>query len=116
MELPCTGIAPGSIRTSINAEYLAVEDYLTCNLGKIWIMDALRFELVLKVPDDLSVLGYGNIPTGAWKSFALTTLDPMIQDMVQQIVDAITDLIETGSARHHKRVMPELVWRDTLRR
>lgn len=38
------------------------------------VMDAARFEYKLKIPEDLSVMGYDDIQMASWKSYSLTTI------------------------------------------
>lgn len=51
-------------------------------------------ELGLAVPDDLSVVGFDNIPESALTDPPLTTIDQSIQAMGQAAVETLVDLIE----------------------
>jgi LacI family transcriptional regulator len=51
-------------------------------------------ELGLTVPDDLSVVGFDNIPESALVDPPLTTVDQSIQAMGQEAVRLLIDLIE----------------------
>ncbi|RXJ69968.1 LacI family transcriptional regulator [Veronia nyctiphanis] len=50
------------------------------------VMDTLRFELGLKVPEDVSVVGYDDVPASAWPSYGLTTLAQRADIMVSETV------------------------------
>ncbi|WP_420862412.1 LacI family DNA-binding transcriptional regulator [Algirhabdus cladophorae] len=50
------------------------------------VMDALRGPLGLKVPDDVCVIGFDDVPTAAWRSYDLTTLRQNSQGMVDETV------------------------------
>ncbi|MFN9944753.1 MAG: substrate-binding domain-containing protein [bacterium] len=46
------------------------------------VMDALRHELKLKVPEDVSVIGFDNVPPAAWASYRLTTVEQPVDPMI----------------------------------
>lgn len=79
-------------------------------------MDVLRFELGLRVPEDLMVAGFDDIPDGARDSYKLTTVRQPIDRMVEETL-AILRLddphhpIERGIDRPIKG---ELIWRETI--
>ncbi len=49
-------------------------------------MDALRYGLGLRVPEDISVVGFDNIPQGAWPTYQLTTFAQPVDQMVEAAV------------------------------
>jgi DNA-binding LacI/PurR family transcriptional regulator len=52
------------------------------DLLAIGAMDAARRELRLRVPEDLSVIGFDDVPMAAWLSYDLTTIAQRIPEMV----------------------------------
>ena len=83
-------------------------------------MDTLRFELGLRVPEDVSIIGYDDVALAAWGSYQLTTIrqptDQMIAATVDllmaQVGDAETDpqKIEIAGpliVRHSARIVPD---------
>ncbi|HSF65768.1 MAG TPA: LacI family DNA-binding transcriptional regulator [Paracoccaceae bacterium] len=58
------------------------------------VMDALRFGLGLRVPEDVSVIGYDDVPMAAWPAYDLTTIRQPVNRMVQATVEAILGLID----------------------
>lgn len=66
------------------------------------VMDVLRFELGISVPDDVSVVGYDDVKLAAWASYDLTTLRQRANAMVDQAVDILMtrlDHIDTTPRR-----------------
>jgi DNA-binding LacI/PurR family transcriptional regulator len=57
-------------------------------------LDVLRFELGLKVPEQVSVVGYDDVPMAAWPSYDLTTLRQPANQMVRHTVDLLLGMID----------------------
>ncbi|WP_373356461.1 LacI family DNA-binding transcriptional regulator [Pseudoroseicyclus sp. CXY001] len=49
-------------------------------------MDVLRFEMGLKVPEDVSVVGFDDVPPAAWPAYNLTTYRQNVAKMVEETV------------------------------
>lgn len=58
------------------------------------VMDALRIELKLKIPEDVSIIGFENDPMGKLPAYRLTSLkqplDSMLEDLIQ-IVERVCE-------------------------
>lgn len=50
------------------------------------VMDVLRYELGLAVPDDVSVVGFDDVPPASWPAYNLTTVRQRINLMVAETV------------------------------
>jgi DNA-binding LacI/PurR family transcriptional regulator len=61
------------------------------------VMDVLRFELGLKIPDDVSVVGFDDVPPAAWPAYNLTTFRQRVDEMVAETVTTLLDSIENKS-------------------
>lgn len=57
-------------------------------------MDVLRIELQLRVPQDVSVVGFDDVPQAAWGAYSLTTVVQSVVDMVDATVDLLQDQIQ----------------------
>ena len=59
------------------------------------VMDVLRSELGLGVPEDVAVVGYDDVPVAAWAAYNLTTVRQpagrMVEATVQTLMDQITE-------------------------
>ncbi len=82
----------------------------------IAVMDELRFGLGLRIPDDVSIMGYDDVPMAAWPSYALTTIRQPVNRMVSATVEAILSQIEGDDAPRKIRIDGQLMVRDSARK
>lgn len=83
----------------------------------IAVMDTLRYKMGLSVPDDVSIVGYDNVPQAAWSSYDLTTVDQPATPMIDATVEVLMRQIESGSVRRDTVEIPgRLVVRNSSRR
>lgn len=78
-------------------------------------MDVLRHEIGLSVPDDVSVIGFDDVPSAGWLAYQLTTLRQRANRMVEETVAALTEAIETphdAQPRHVTIEAPLIVRRS----
>ncbi|ARM90981.1 DNA-binding LacI/PurR family transcriptional regulator [Rhizobium leguminosarum] len=62
-----------------------------CNdIMALGTIDAAR-ERGLRIPDDLAVIGFDDIPMASWSSYRLTTIRQPVERMVQEAVNLIDD-------------------------
>ena len=52
----------------------------------LMVMDVFRFELGLKIPDDVGIVGYDDVPPAKLASYDLTTVSQPVSQMVEQTV------------------------------
>ncbi|WP_299626320.1 LacI family DNA-binding transcriptional regulator [Pelagibius sp.] len=69
----------------------------------IAVLDVLRHVLGIRVPEDVSVVGYDDVPEAAWSSYDLTTVRQPTNRMVDATVRILMDRIEEG------QVMPQRI-------
>ena len=58
------------------------------------VMDTLRFELGIAVPEQVSVIGYDDVPAASWPSYDLTTVRQPTNQMVTATVDLLLAQVE----------------------
>ena len=82
------------------------------------VMDALRFELGLRVPADVSVVGFDNVPQADWGSYRLTTVEQPVQPMIEATVGLLQKYLrDDHSPQSENVIVPgQLVLRDSVRR
>lgn len=68
------------------------------------VMDVIRHELGLRIPEDVSVVGYDDAPPAAWPAYDLTTVRQKIPEMVDACVEIILQGI-AGRATPIKQVI-----------
>ncbi|MCR9122340.1 MAG: LacI family DNA-binding transcriptional regulator [Phyllobacteriaceae bacterium] len=70
------------------------------------VMDVLRYELGLSVPDDVSVVGFDDVPPAAWPAYDLTTVRQRANLMVERTVSTLLKMIEQPTADAEQHVLP----------
>lgn len=64
----------------------------------IAVMDVLREELGLRIPEDVAVVGYDDVPAAAWGSYKLTSVRQPANRMVEQTIATLLSQIEDDGA------------------
>lgn len=62
------------------------------------VMDVLRGEMGLSVPNDVSVVGYDDVPTASYGAYDLTTVRQRANTMVNETVEILLEQIATPGA------------------
>ena len=122
--LPPPIIAPGDF--SYEAAYNATIDlfrigkgadaiFAANDVGAFGVMDALRHELGLRVPEDVKVVGFDDIAQSHWKSYNLTTVKFDLDERVRALVRLILRrLAEPGAPPLEETLQTRLVVRGTV--
>lgn len=80
------------------------------------VMDVLRGELKLRIPDDVSIVGYDDVPEAGWGGYSLTSVSQSSADMVAATVDILIPQIEKREVRRRAAILPaRLVVRRSAR-
>ena len=79
-------------------------------------MDVLRFELELRVPQDVSLVSYDDAPQAAWPTYALTVIRQPTDAMVAASVEILMTQITERTSAPRRVVLPgQLVVRTSAR-
>jgi DNA-binding LacI/PurR family transcriptional regulator len=80
------------------------------------IMDVVRFELQLRVPEDVSIVGFDDVPQAGWPAYDLTTFRQEIDQMVAAVTEVLLERIESPDAAPRRVLVPgSLVVRSSAR-
>jgi DNA-binding LacI/PurR family transcriptional regulator len=63
----------------------------------IAVMDVLRSELGLKVPQDVAVMGFDNVPQAAWAGYSLSSIEQDAQAMIEATAQVMLAQINDDS-------------------
>ena len=79
------------------------------------VMDAIR-TMGLRIPEDVSVVGFDNIRMAEWPSYSLTTWEQPLEEMVDTTVELLVNEIGDTTAKPQIVMMKgHLVVRTTVR-
>ena len=80
------------------------------------VMDAIRSELKLRVPEDISVVGFDDIPQASWPLYSLTTLRQPVDEMIDVAINLLDrDLDRKTREPRINLIKGELVQRSSVR-
>ena len=80
------------------------------------VMDILRGPFGLRIPEDISIVGYDDVPEASWAGYALTTVAQPSADMVEATVSILLEQVENRVVRKRAAVLPcRLVVRGSAR-
>ena len=79
-------------------------------------IDTLRGALGLRVPEDVSVVGFDNVPQAEWGAYHLTTVAQSVVSMIEATVHMLLQQLEDDAVtRDHMVVQTSLVLRSSAR-
>jgi DNA-binding LacI/PurR family transcriptional regulator len=80
------------------------------------VIDVIRDELGLRVPEDVSVVGFDDVPEAAWKGYRLTTVRQPVEPMIRATVEILMAQISSNSVETKSIVVPsEVIVRGSAR-
>lgn len=79
------------------------------------LMDFIRMERGLRIPEDVAVIGFDDVPEAAWLSYGLTTFRQDPATIATRAVELMERRLENpDAAPGYERVIPELVVRRSF--
>lgn len=80
------------------------------------VLHAARFEFGLDIPNDISLIGFDDIPSAAWPGHQLTSIRQPIRRMIREAVDQLIARMEDPKLDPKLVTFPgELIMRTTVR-
>ncbi len=80
-------------------------------------LDLARCKLGIKIPEELSIIGFDDIPAAGWPSYQLTTIRQPFGTLVDTTIQVLMDAIHEPDSEIIKKVItPTLIWRESARR
>ncbi len=90
--------------------------FCVTDLLALGFLDAARLDRGRRVPDDLSVIGFDDIPQAAWNAYQLTTFRQPVRLLTNQVMQVIRQRAENPATPHAVFTLPAgLVVRMTVR-
>jgi len=91
--------------------------FCASDLIAMGVLDLARCKLGIKIPDELSIIGFDDIPAAAWPSYELTTVRQPVDRMVDTTLSVLMDAINTPVSEASEVVIsPTLIWRGSSRK
>jgi DNA-binding LacI/PurR family transcriptional regulator len=88
----------------------------SCDAMALGAIDVARSEFGIRVPDELSIVGFDDIPLAAWPSYRLTTIRQETSEIVAAAVELLdARLSEPGKPAERRMIATHLVKRGSAR-
>jgi DNA-binding LacI/PurR family transcriptional regulator len=78
------------------------------DLTAIGVIDALRLEGGLTIPQDAQLIGFDNIPASRWPAYDLTTIDQDVETMARRAIE----LLEGGTSEENGRTVVDFIFKE----
>lgn len=79
------------------------------------VIDAAKERFHLRVPDDLSVMGFDNTSVGRFHAYSLTTMAYPINEMIDATIEVVESMIQDATIRIQREFDMRLVQRGSVR-
>jgi DNA-binding LacI/PurR family transcriptional regulator len=90
--------------------------FCASDLMAMGALDLARCDLRCRVPEDLSIVGFDDIPMASWPGYNLTTIRQPVEEMVHSTIQVLVDAIRSPETETVTKVVaPSLVVRSSAR-
>lgn len=81
------------------------------------VIHAAKLEFNLSIPNDLSVVGFDDIPAASWPGYQLTTIRQPVEKMTEEAVNILIQKMENPEHKAKTCLLPgELILRKSVRK
>lgn len=89
--------------------------FCATDIAALGFIDQCRRRYNVSIPDDISVIGFDNIPATRWKPYDLTTVSQPIKAMAEEAVRILVESIEAEDRKTIRKMVPgEVIMRSTV--
>jgi len=78
------------------------------------VMDVLRHERGLRVPDDVSVIGFDDVPQAAWAAYDLATVAQPVDELIRNTIELLFARLDHAAAPASVTLPVRLVVRSSV--
>jgi DNA-binding LacI/PurR family transcriptional regulator len=90
--------------------------FCVTDLLALGFLDAARLDCGRRVPDELSVIGFDDIPQAGWGAYRLTTFRQPVRLLTDAVMQVIRERAESPESPHATITLPaSLIIRETVR-
>jgi len=89
--------------------------FCASDISALGFLNTARFELGVRVPEDISVVGFDDIPVAGWPAYNLTTYRQPVDRMIENVIDLLTRPIDSPPSGERIRLAGELIIRGSAR-
>ncbi|MGB5823113.1 MAG: LacI family DNA-binding transcriptional regulator [Proteocatella sp.] len=91
--------------------------FCSSDLIAMGAMDAARYGMGLRVPEDVAIMGFDNIDMSSWPTYDMTTVHQPVDELGEETLRVLGELIKKpGMAPINKMLRMELIERESTKR
>jgi DNA-binding LacI/PurR family transcriptional regulator len=89
--------------------------FCASDISALGFLNTARFEMGVRVPEDISVVGFDDIPVASWPAYDLTTYRQPVDRMIEKVLDLLTRPADSPPSGERIRLAGELIVRGSAR-
>jgi DNA-binding LacI/PurR family transcriptional regulator len=89
--------------------------FCAADIIALGVMDTARFELGIRIPEDLSIVGFDDIPLAGWPVYDLTTIRQPVEAMITATLELVERADEESQSGEVRLLPVELIVRGSAK-